>query len=274
MGRTAIEGLPMDESATNTRVDEPLRDRLARRLGAVSSSRAVRDGTHPLERLAVARVEQHIAAMSASDVIHLAIWPARLADLATRERLAASQISATLRGRPKKYWRVRRLFADQLQVPLEAVSHLIEAPRAPRKTVAPPTPPVDLLLARLADEAAAPAHGRLGREALLPQGGRDGTNPIERQAVYRVQTEIAAFSASLVAQLALWPETMAQWAEARKFRSADLYTMLAGGQIYPRVLDALAAHWHLTPTVLRHLIAAPRATPTLVPLQPATDAWS
>src|SRR5437764_4412043 len=69
---------------------------------------------------------------------------------------------------------------------------------------------------------------------------RDGHNAIERLAVEVVRREIAAMPASLVVQLALWPDEVAAWAREVRASESLVYNMLAGRKPYARTRQQLA----------------------------------
>ena len=98
-------------------------------------------------------------------------------------------------------------------------------------------------------------------EALLRQPKRDGSNPIERKAVYRTQLEIQSMPASLVVQIALWPNKLADWAEEMGIAPAVVYNMLAGVKPYHRVRTLLARRLNVYKESLDHLIDARRPEP-------------
>lgn len=99
---------------------------------------------------------------------------------------------------------------------------------------------------------------------------RDGSSVPERKAVYRVQTEIAAMSASMVVQLLLWPDQISDWAKEVNVRPSVVYNMLAGPHSaspqwpykpYHRVRELLAKRLGITKEQLDYLIDAPRPQP-------------
>ncbi len=98
-------------------------------------------------------------------------------------------------------------------------------------------------------------------DALLRQPERDGSNPIERKAVYRTQVEIQSMPASLVVQIALWPDKLADWAEEMGIAPAVVYNMLAGVKPYHRVRTLLARRLDVYKESLDHLIDARRPEP-------------
>ena len=107
---------------------------------------------------------------------------------------------------------------------------------------------------------------------------RDGSSVPERKAVYRVQTKIAAMSASLVVQLLLWPDQISDWAKEVNVRPSVVYNMLAGPRSsspqwpykpYHRVRELLAKRLGITKEQLDYLIDAPRPQPrSRIPLDP------
>ncbi len=90
---------------------------------------------------------------------------------------------------------------------------------------------------------------------------RDGTNPIERKAVYRAQLEIRSMPASLVVQIALWPDKLADWAKESAIAPSVVYNMLANVKPYHRVRTLLARRLNVPKESLDHLIEAPRPEP-------------
>jgi hypothetical protein len=107
----------------------------------------------------------------------------------------------------------------------------------------------------------------------LPLRERDGTNAIERKAVYRAQLEIRSMPASLVVQIALWPDKLADWAKETSVSPAVVYNMLAGVKPYHRVRSLLARRLNVPKRVLDHLIDAPRPEPLAkLPPDPPADA--
>jgi hypothetical protein len=98
--------------------------------------------------------------------------------------------------------------------------------------------------------------------AASPRPDRTGRNVIERQAVALVAREIAAMPASLVVQLALWPDEIASWARAEHTSESLVYNMLAHRKPYFRVRDRLAERLGVPVEFLAHLIAARRPLPT------------
>src|SRR5215207_5158376 len=91
---------------------------------------------------------------------------------------------------------------------------------------------------------------------------RTGRNPVERKAIARVQREIAAMPASLVVQLALWPDEIAAWARAEQTSESLVYNMLARRKPYLRMRERLADRLEVSAAILAHLIDARRPLPS------------
>ncbi|HKG91856.1 MAG TPA: hypothetical protein VKA84_08200 [Gemmatimonadaceae bacterium] len=235
-------------------------------LGAVGSgSRGGRErsGRNAIERKAVLRVQQEIAAMPASLVVQLAIWPDHMAAWARAEGTSESVVYNML-ARRKPYARVRERLARRLGVSMGVLAHLIEARRPlpaskrlpePEGGVAPaaePPPPIDW------SDPPYPLH-------------RDGTNPIERSAVRRVELEVASMPASAVVGLALWPLTLAEWSREQGFKESLVSATLAGSPS-DRVRAALAKRLAVAPRELDHLIDSERREPrATLPPEPPPD---
>lgn len=222
-----------------------------------------RDGSTPLERLAVERMRIDVASMPASDIVQLVLWPDTVAAWA-REASVAPAVAYNMLSRFKPYRRVRELLAHRLDVPTFVVDHLIDAPRplpaelrvtavpgpgAPSIAPPPPVSPTLQLPAR-----------------------RDGSNPIERRAAWHVAQEIAALPGSVVVQLAIYPETLAEWARRRSVGPSMVYGMLAGTQPHPGLREALARRLDVATPALAALLDSPRREPRRPGLAPIADA--
>jgi hypothetical protein len=240
-----------------------------------------RTGDSTIERQAIARTRLEIASMPASDVAQLALWPDQIAGWARSVQVSTSVVYNML-GRVKPYRRVRELLAHRLDVPTYVLDHLVDAGRPLPHALRPPDPdrPAQPPSVRPrsgsagADSADDGERAAADVAALLLPGIRDGSNPLERRAVFRVETEIAALPASLVVQLALYPESLASWARRQQVPAPMLYSTLSAGQSSQRIRDALARRLGVTMRELDALIAAvrpePRATlpPTVADEQP------
>ena len=206
-----------------------------------------RTGSTHVEQLAVRTVAHEVAAMPASLVVQLALWPDELARWARASRVDASVVYNALAGR-KPYRAMRERLAARLEVIPGVLGQLIDAtrplPTAQRDPAILPRP-ID------ADVD--------WREPPYP-AQRTGTNPIERRAVATVAREIAAFPASTVVGLAIWPDTLAGWSRDRKLAASVIWAVLAGAPSAP-VRDMLARRLGASVRELDALIDARRQEP-------------
>ncbi len=212
-----------------------------------STLQPVRTGDNTIERAAVAVVRREIAAMPASLVVQLALWPDEVARWAREIGSSESLVYNMLAAR-KPYARTRALLADRLDVSLGVVDHLIEAHRAnPTSRRSPdeapaPRPPIDWTTAPYARY-------------------RDGTNPIERRALRVMANDVASMPASSVVGLAMWPESLTAWSRDMRFKSSVVWATLSGSPSAP-VRDALARRLGTSLRDLDALVRDARATPT------------
>jgi hypothetical protein len=83
---------------------------------------------------------------------------------------------------------------------------------------------------------------------------RSGRSPLELAAARRVRDDVAAFPASLVVSLLLWPETIAEWARAQRVTPPLVHNALAGRKPFVRIRQALAERLDVPTAVLNALI--------------------
>lgn len=226
-----------------------------------------RDGRSPLERFAVARLRADVAAMPASDVVQIVLWPETIANWA-RDASVATAVAYNMLSRFKPYRRVRELLARRLDVPGFVLDHLIDASR--------PLPSV--LRVPAADYAAAfpdapplPLRGEAVSPTVRLPAVRDGTNPIEQRAVWRVWHDAAALPASVLVQIALFPETLAEWARRQRLPPSLLYAMLAGVQPHPGIREALARRLGVAVSAVNVLVDGERREPAAPAPGPLAD---
>ncbi len=217
---------------------------------------APRSGDSPLERAALARARLDIAAMPASTVVQLVLWPETLAEWARTESLQSALIYNALH-RVKPYRRIREHLARRLDVANAVLDHLIDAPRPLATALRPPVP------------VPFGAHEDTGADSVGDgtRGARDGSGLLERMALARLEIDLAALPASVIVQLALWPDTIAAWARREWPRGAGgaaamTYALLADSQHPDRIERALARRLSVPPAVLRALIVAPCPEPS------------
>ncbi|WP_284351948.1 hypothetical protein [Roseisolibacter agri] len=144
--------------------------------------------------------------MPASLVVQLALWPDELARWARAERVAESVVYNLL-ARRKPYVRIRERLAAHLGVPTGHLAMLVDGAPADTDASGAPEPTAD----------GAPGWRR-----------RTGTNPLELRAVARVEREVAAMPAATVVGLAMWPETLTEWARLRGLQPSAVWATLAG----------------------------------------------
>ncbi len=215
-----------------------------------------RTGSTRVEQLAVATVTREIAAMPASLVVQLALWPDEIARWARETRTDASVVYNALAAR-KPYRAVRERLATRLEVAPAVLAQLIEAQRPL------PTSQRDQGAARREPEQDVVPDARGDWTTPPFPAHRTGTNPVELRAVATVAREIAALPASTVVGLALWPETLAAWSRRRKLPASVVWAVLAGAPSAP-VRDLLARRLAVTMRDLASLIDARRQEPAVL----------
>lgn len=256
--------------------DDRATDRTTAGWAPPASRQAVHDGRSPLERYAIARLRADVAAMPASEIVQLILWPQTVADWA-RDAQVAPAVVYNLLSRFKPYRRVRDLLALRLEMPVAVLDHLVDAPRPlPSSLRAPTSAAADggpLDGGPLNAEPAPPPTADEWRRAGSPLPTvRDGGNPLELRAVYRVWHDAAALHASLLVQLSLFPETLALWARRRRIPPSLLYGVLAGTQRHSGIREALARQLGLSIAAIDHAIDAPRREPARPAAIPLADA--
>jgi len=221
-----------------------------------------RGSADPLVRAAVDNVTRHIAALSASEVVQLVLYPEPMAAWAATARIDESQV-ANLFRRHRRYVRVRQLLADRLGVPVSILAHLIDAapavPEAKR-----PTGHADVLRAAGLD----PDARRPPIDWRTPPypAYRDGTNPLERLALRSLAAGIASMPASRVIGYALWPESLSGFAtRSQRFTLGQLLTTLSGLRRSDPIEVALARRLGVSHATLDAFILATRRDPYAPP---------
>jgi hypothetical protein len=238
-----------------------------------------RDGRNPLERLALHRANLDLAALPAPVVVQLAVWPNMVASLARESgRSPAMFYNALSRGNGRPYHPVRQLFVDYLRQLAEAdepalvetitklaVDHLIDARPAQHHGDRPIAAP-----GRRDEPLVPPAHA--GWDPAAPPPVRDGGNPIERMALAALHRNIAAMPASEVAQLVLWPSSLAGWAKAAGLEQGAVYNAFAwrNGWAYAKIRAGFAELCGVSVFAVDALIEAPRPpAPAVTPMRPS-----
>lgn len=221
-----------------------------------------RTGQTPVERAAVRTVARDVAAMPASLVVQLALWPDELARWARATRTDASVVYNALAGR-KPYRAVRERLAARLDVSPGVLGQLIDATRPLPTSQRDPAAAGADGNARVENATTTSSATAVDWAAPPYPAHRTGTNPVERRAATTVAREIAALPASTVVGLALWPETLAAWSRERKLAASVVWAVLAGAPSTP-VRDMLARRLGVSVRELGALIDARRQEPAVL----------
>jgi hypothetical protein len=236
----------------------------------------LRDGSNPLERMALYRAGLDVGAFPATLVVQLAMWPNQVVTLARQAgRSPAMFYNALTRANGRPYHSVRRIFVGYLRsiarqhgsdpdpVTKQAIDHLLDARPAEHHGESPIAAPgrrdepVPLPPAAAWDESRPPVV-------------RDGSNPIERMALAALHRFVAAMPASEIVQLVLWPSSLAQWAREAELEAGAVYNTLAWRNqwAYKRIRTALADRAGVSVFAVDALIEAPRRE------APPAGAWT
>lgn len=223
--------------------------------GERSSERGLDD---PIVRAAIQNVERHIAALSASEVVQLVLYPESLAAWAGGAGVDDSQV-ANLFRRHRRYNRLRALLATRLGVPIAVLDHLIDATPAVPASKRPPGYEAVLSQAGL---------GAWGKRPPIDWGAppypphRDGTNPLEQLALVVLPIAAPSMPASRIIGYALWPETLAAFAaRAQRFTLDQLLTTVSGLRRSDAIETALARRLRVTHRTLDAFIRAEKRDP-------------
>src|ERR1700728_3107657 len=118
---------PASGTATATATAAPAGHPFAGTPGAAAGSvRAERRDDDPIVRAAIDNVRRHLPALSASEIVQLALSPEPLVAWAKGAGVDDSQV-ANLFRRHRRYTRLRTLLATRLGVPISVLDHLIDA---------------------------------------------------------------------------------------------------------------------------------------------------
>jgi hypothetical protein len=217
-----------------------------------------RTADDPIVRAAVENVRRHVAALTASEVVQLVLYPESLAAWATGAGVDESQV-ANLFRRHRTYVRLRQLLADRLGVPIAILAHLIDA--------APAVPPSKRPVAQAAVLRAAGLGEWYERPPIdwrTPPypAYREGTNPLEQLALANLALTAAAMPSSRIVGLALWPESLAGFAaRSGRFTLGSLLTTLSGLRRSDSIESALARRLGTTRVELDRFIGATKGDP-------------
>jgi hypothetical protein len=226
--------------------------------GAREASSTERGLDDPIGRAAIENVERHIAALSASEVVQLVMYPESLAAWASGAGVDDSQV-ANLFRRHRRYSRLRTLLATRVGMPISVLDHLIDAVVAVPAAKRPPGYEAVLTQAGL---------GQWGKRPAIDWGAppyplyRDGTNPLERLALVVLPLAAPSMPASRIIGYALWPESLAAFAaRAQRFTLDQLLTTLSGLRRSDSIETSLARRLRVTHRTLDTFIRAEKRDP-------------
>jgi hypothetical protein len=217
-----------------------------------------RGAADPIVRAAIDNVARNLAALSASEIVQLVLYPEPLAAWADGAGVDESQV-ANLFRRHRIYSRVRQLLADRLGVPLTIIAHLVDATPAAPATQRPAFHAEVLRAAGLPPtESGAPIDWRAPPYPRY----REGTNPLERLALANLAAGAPSMPASRVVSYALWPESLAGFAaRSNRFTLGQLLTTLSGLRRADYIETALARRLQLSRAALERFIASSKRDP-------------
>jgi hypothetical protein len=222
------------------------------------SAERERTTSDPIVRLAVENLHRHVAALSASEIVQLILFPESFASWSTGAGVDESQV-ANLFRRHRTYVRLRSLLADRLGVPVAILSHLIDADPAVPMARRPPGFAEILAAAGIHPVDDRPAID--WRSPPYPRY-REGTNPLERLALANLDVSVPAMPASRIVGFALWPESLAGFAaRSKRFTLGSLLTALSGQRRSDGIETALSRRLGVRRQELDAFIAATKRDP-------------
>jgi hypothetical protein len=218
----------------------------------------VRLSSDPIVGMAIENVRRNLAALSASEVVQLVLFPEPLSGWAESAGVDESQV-ANLFRRHRRYRRLRELLAARLGVPIGVLSHLIDA--APAVAVAKRPAGYDAILAESGLGGWA-KRAPIDWSAPPYPSHRDGSNPLERLALASLASSATAMPASRVIGYALWPESLAAFAtRSGRFTLDQLLTTLSGLRRSDAIETALARRLRVTHATLDAFIRGTKRDP-------------
>jgi len=221
----------------------------------------------PIVRAAVENIHRHIAALSASEVVQLVLFPDSFAAWSAGAGVDESQV-ANLFRRHRTYVRLRQLLADRLGVPVTILAHLIDADPAVPMSRRPPG------FAEIMEAAGIrPVDERPPIDWRSPPYPRyrDGTNPLERLALANLSVVVPAMAPSRIVGYALWPESLAGFAaRSKRFTLGSLLTTLSGMRRSDAIESALARRLGIARRDLDAFIGSMKRDPMAAGLPPVS----
>jgi hypothetical protein len=221
----------------------------------------------PIVRAAVENIHRHIAALSASEVVQLVLFPETFASWSAGAGVDESQV-ANLFRRHRTYVRLRALLADRLGVPVTILAHLIDADPAVPLSRRPPA------LAEILQAAGIPPVDERPpidwRSPPYPTY-REGSNPLERLALANLGLVVPAMPASRIVGYALWPESLAGFsARSKRFTLGSLLTTLSGLRRSDAIETVLARRLGVTHGALDAFIGSTKRDPLAAGVPPVS----
>jgi len=220
---------------------------------ANATGRTERRSDDPIVRAAIDNVRRHLAALSASEIVQLVLYPEPLVAWAKGAGVDDSQV-ANLFRRHRRYNRLRTLLATRLGVPITVLDHLIDAQPAVPAAKRPAA-----YRAILADAGLGTWAERPPIDWTTPPypPHRDGTNPLERLAMAVLGDAAPTMPPSRIIGYAMWPETLAAFAaRAQRFSLDQLLTTLSGLRRSDAIEVALARRLRIPHRTLDAFIRA------------------
>jgi hypothetical protein len=221
----------------------------------------------PIVRAAVENIHRHVAALSASEVVQLVLFPDSFAAWSAGAGVDESQV-ANLFRRHRTYVRLRARLADRLGVPVTILAHLIDAdPSVPASR----RPPGFAEIMHAAGIRPIDERPPIDWRAPPYPPYREGTNPLERLALANLSVVVAAMPASRIVSYALWPESLAGFsARSKRFTLGSLLTTLSGMRRSDAIETAVSRRLGVTRRELDAFIESSKRDPMAVAL-PAGD---
>lgn len=218
-----------------------------------------RDTSDPIVRAAIENVRVNLAALPASEIIQLVLFPDTITSVTDRVGERNCMVSNLFRGH-RRYNRLRQVLAEYLQVPLPILSHLIDA--TPSRPVAQQLPDqADVLeVAGLAPELQRPPIDF--RDPPYPLY-RDGTNPLEVIALRRIEREAPAMPGTRIISYALFPEGLWHWAKREQWNADGVLSALSNNVRNSKIERAVARRLGTDMKVLDRFIQSERKEPVV-----------
>lgn len=255
----AVEGFARDDRGSRASAQVGAHDGAPR-------ERPVRTMQDPVVTRAWVNVQANVSAMSASEILQLALFPRTLHELAAEVGVEPAMLSNLLR-RYRTYAALRERVADALGVPLAVLNHLIDAKRTKATR--------SRLALTWTGEARRGAEAPIDWTADPPFPlARDGSNPLERAALARAYADLAAMPPTRIVRLAIWPWDIATWASENKWKLDVVLGTLSGHWTNATIVHKLAQRLRVTDRQLRRFLDAERAQPSVEAPGGARHGWA